>query len=278
MTPRKRNRILWICIILVFALSLLEINKGLFSYGVAFGDGIRTRIYSLKNIISDSIANYANQATQLENLKNIAEQKEQGDIQIAHLKAEVAQMQSLIGANIKPRGVETFLVRAYSFVNMGQYSRIWLTGEDLSAKLKSGNKVFGLIKDGYAAGIALYKDDLLLGILNGDSKVSYGVYVGDERNIGILKTDISGTVVVEYIDAWKEIKVGDEIITNGLDNIFFEGLGVGRVKKVRQEYSYIVAEVELYSQEREIGYFWLLDLESLPESQIKQLKRGRMGL
>lgn len=257
---KKRNRILWICILLVFILSLLEVNQGIFNYSIAFGDGIRTRIYNLKTSISDSLENYTSQAKQLENLKNIAEQKERNDIVIANLKAEVAQMRTLIDTNIKPREVETFLVRAYSFVNMGQYSRIWLTGDNLSPKLKEGDKVFGLIKNGYTAGIALYKNDLLLGILNGDSKVSYGVYVGADKNIGILKTDISGTVVVEYIDAWKEIKVGDEIITNGLDNIFFEGLGVGRVKKVRQEYSYIVAEVELYSQNRDIGYFWLLDL------------------
>ncbi len=256
---KKRNRILWVCIILIFVLSLLEINKGLFNYAISFGDGIRTRIYNLKTSISDSLENYTNQATQLENLKNMKEQKERSDIQIANLKAEVARMRTLSGANIKPREVDTFLVRAYSFVDMGQYSRIWLTGEDLDPKLKEGNKIFGLIKDGYTAGIAFYKDGLLLGILNGDSKVSYGVYIGESKSIGILKTDINGKVVVEYINAWNEIKEGDEIITNGLDNIFFEGLGVGRVKKVRQEFSYIVAEVELYSQNREIGYFWLLD-------------------
>lgn len=258
---KKRTKILWVCIILVFVLSLLELNYGLLKYGITFGNGIRNSIYNLKTSISDFLENHANQASQLENLKHIKEQKEQNDIQIANLKAEIARMQSLIGVNLKPREADTFLVRAYSFVNMGQYSRIWLTGDDLSSKLKKDNKIFGLIKDGYTAGIALYKDDLLLGILNGDSKVSYGVYVGEAKNIGILKTDIGGNVAVEYIDAWKEIKEGDEIITNGLDNIFFEGISVGRVKKVRQEYSYIVAEVELYSQNRDIGYFWLIDLD-----------------
>ena len=260
MTPKKRNRILWICILFVFVLFLLELNKGLFNYGIAFGDTIRTKIYSIKTTISDTFENYTNQATQLENLKNIKEQKELSDIQIANLKAEVAQIQTLIGTNAKPRDIETYLVRAYSFVDMGNYLRIWLTGENLDANLKENDRVFGLIKDGYTAGIAMYRDDLLLGILNGDPKVSYGVYVGADRNIGILKTDISGKVVIEYINAWTEIKEGDEIITNGLDNIFFEGLGVGRVKKVRQEFSYIVAEVELYNQNREIGYYWLLDL------------------
>lgn len=258
---KKRNKILWICILIIFALFLLEINRGLFNYGIALGNGIRTKIYNLKNSISEVFENYTSQAEQIKKLKIIAEQKERGDIENMNLKSEVAQMRTLIDTNIKPRAMESFLVRAYSFVDMGNYSRIWLTGENLSAKLKDGDKVFGLIKDGYTAGIALYKDDLLLGILNGDPKVSYGVYIGEGKSMGILKTDISGKVVIEYINAWNEIKEGDEIITNGLDNIFFEGIGVGRVKKVRQEFSYIVAEVELYNQNKDIGFYWLIDLE-----------------
>ena len=258
---KKRNKILWICILIIFALFLLEINRGLFNYGIALGNGIRTKIYNLKTTISEVFENYTNQAEQIKKLKIIAEQKERGDIENMNLKSEVAQMRTLIDTNIKPRAMESFLVRAYSFVDMGNYSRIWLTGENLSAKLKDGDKVFGLIKDGYTAGIALYKDDLLLGILNGDPKVSYGVYIGEGKSMGILKTDISGKVVIEYINAWNEIKEGDEIITNGLDNIFFEGIGVGRVKKVRQEFSYIVAEVELYNQNKDIGFYWLIDLE-----------------
>lgn len=258
---KKRNKILWICILIIFVLFLLEINRGLFNYGIALGNGIRTKIYNLKNSISEVFENYTSQAEQIKKLKIIAEQKERGDIENMNLKSEVEQMRTLIDTNIKPRAMESFLVRAYSFVDMGNYSRIWLTGENLSAKLKDGDKVFGLIKDGYTAGIALYKDDLLLGILNGDPKVSYGVYIGEGKSMGILKTDISGKVVIEYINAWNEIKEGDEIITNGLDNIFFEGIGVGRVKKVRQEFSYIVAEVELYNQNKDIGFYWLIDLE-----------------
>lgn len=258
---KKRNKILWICILIIFALFLLEINRGLFNYGIALGNGIRAKIYNLKNTISEVFENYTNQAEQIKNLKIIAEQKERGDIENMNLKSEVAQMRTLIDTNIKPRAMVSFLVRAYSFVDMGQYSRIWLMGDNLDPRLKEGDKVFGLIKDGYTAGIALYKDNLLLGILNGDPKVSYGVYIGEGKSMGILKTDISGKVVIEYINAWNEIKEGDEIITNGLDNIFFEGIGVGRVKKVRQEFSYIVAEVELYNQNKDIGFYWLIDLE-----------------
>ena len=258
---KKHSRIgLWVCILVAFVLFLLEANKGIFQYSVAFGNKIRVYIHNAKSFVSDTFDSYTNQAEQIKSLQIIKEQKEKNDILIANLQSEVAKMQQLINLNIKPRDIDTLLVRAYSFVDMGQYLRIWLEPKD-SIPSKQNGKVFGLIKDNYTAGIALYKDDLLLGILNGDPKVSYGVYIGEDKNIGILKKDINGKVVVEYINAWSEIKEGDEVITNGLDNIFFEGIGVGKVKKVRQEFSYIVAEVELYSKNNDIGYFWLVDME-----------------
>lgn len=282
---KKHRRIgLWICILIVFLLFLLEANKGVFQYGVAFGDKIRRYIYDAKSLVTETFSTYANQSAQIRELTATKEQKEKNDILLLNLQGEVAKMRSLTHQNLKPNGVDAMLVRAYSFVEMGQYLRVWLKGVDSAkfapdSKLVSANlakksldsatkstksaesKIFGLIKDGRTAGIAFYKDNLLLGALNGDPKVSYGVFIGADKNMGILKTDINGKVVVEYINAWSEIKEGDEIITSGLDNIFFEGLGVGVVKKVRQEFSYIVAEVDLYNQNREIVYFWLISVE-----------------
>lgn len=295
---KKHRRIgLWVCILIVFILFLLEANKGVFQYSVAFGDKIRQYIYDAKSLVTETFSTYANQSAQIRELNAIKEQKEKNDILLLNLQSEVAKMRQLTSQNLKPRAVDAMLVRAYSFVEMGQYLRVWLKGAD-SAKfapdsaLDSANrvknaessvnpaflakksldsatkstksaesKIFGLIKDERTAGIAFYKDNLLLGALNGDPNVSYSVFIGEDKNMGILKTDINGKVVVEYINAWSAIKEGDEIITSGLDNIFFEGLGVGVVKKVRQEFSYIVAEVDLYNQNREIGYFWLISVE-----------------
>ncbi|MGX3010318.1 rod shape-determining protein MreC [Helicobacter sp. 23-1044] len=337
---KKRSRIwLWSCILAVFILFLAGVNNDIFRYGVAFGNKIRDNINDATSAIGETFATYKNQSAQISELKNIKIQKEQNDIIIANLQSEVAKMRSLTQTNIKPLEVSATLVRAYSFVEMGQYLRVWLkvqnptkiaeSAVDSAPKLDSASardsannfsvdsaksdstpkiaesrqfftpntlnsaknptldsaknptldsakkvstpnptkppakeKIYGLIKDGYTAGIALYKDGLLQGILNGDSKVSYGVFVGENKNIGILQTDISGNVVVKYIAAWQDIKEGDEIITSGLDGIFFEGIGVGRVKNVRDEFSYIVAEVDLYNQNDEIGYFWMVDLSN----------------
>ena len=297
---KKRKIGLWVCILIVFILFLMEANKGVFQYSVAFGDKIRRYLYDTKSFFSDTFSTYTNQSAQIRELNAHKEQKEKNEILLMNLQSEVAKMRQLTAQNLKPRNVDAMLVRAYAFVDMGQYLRVWLKGVESSADFgvdssvesnadsakkgvessvdsakkgvdssvdsakkgaDSKQKIFGLIKDGRTAGIAFYKDNLLFGALNGDPKVSYGVFVGEDKNMGILKTDINGNVVVEYINAWSAIKEGDEVITSGMDNIFFEGLGVGVVKKVRGEFSYIVAEVDLYNQNRDIGYFWLISVE-----------------
>lgn len=255
---KRRNIILWICILGVFILFLLELHKGIFYYANKIGDILRINIYNTKDYVADGFSNHINQANELKRLKEVELQKEENDILIASLKDRLNKLQTLLELNQKPQMPNSYLVEAYSYVNMGKYTQVWLKQNDFNNK--NSDRVFGLIKNGFSAGVAVFKGDLLLGILNGDAKASYGVYIGDEKSIGILKTDINGDVVVEYINAWNEIKAGDEIYTNGLDSIFFEGVKVGKVKNVRQEYGYIVADVDLYNKNNDVGYFWLVDV------------------
>lgn len=257
---KGRNRGLWICIFVVILLFALEINKGIFYYANAFGTAIRANLYDAKSFITQKVSTHFNQTAQLESLRQIAQEKEQNDILIANLNDIIAKMQTLLNLNkkLESRLAKTHLVEAYAYTNMGKYSQVWLKSDTFTPS--DENRVFGLLKDGHTAGIALVRDGKLLGILNGDSKASYGVYIGEGKSVGILKSDIDNAVVVEYINAWNVIKEGDEITTNGLDGIFFAGISVGRVKAVRQEYGYIVADVELYNQNSDIGYFWLVDV------------------
>lgn len=256
--PKLQNIILWICIVVVFILFILELNKGIFYYANKVGNTLRINIYNAKDYVVNGFSNYINQADEIKRLKEIELKKEEDDIVIASLKERIGKLQTLLDINQKPQTPNSYLVEAYSYVNMGKYTQVWLKQNDFNDK--NDDRVFGLIRNGFSAGIALFKDGLLLGILNGDPKASYGVYIGDSKSIGILKTNINGDVVVEYIDAWNDIKKGDEIYTNGLDGIFFEGIKVGKVKEVRQEYGYIVADVDLYNKNNDIGYFWLVDV------------------
>lgn len=257
MTNRK-GRFLWICIFVVFILFILELNKGIVHYALNISNFIKSNVFDAKEYISNTFTKHTNQAKEIERLLIIAKEKEQNDILIQNLQRELNKAYTLSNINKKPSLPNVYLVEAYSYVKLGKYSQVRLKSDEFSSN--DENKVFGLLRNGFVAGIALLKDDNLFGILNGDAKASYGVYIGKDKSVGILKTDLSGNVVIEYINAWSEIKEGDEVVTNGLDSIFFEGIKVGKVKAVRQEYGHIVTDVELYNKNNDIGYFWLINV------------------
>lgn len=254
---KKQNKILLrICVVIIF-LFILEINKGIINYGISIGNYIKINISSAIDFTASLYQMHVNQSDEIKRLREVEKQKEYQDIEISIRNSTIANLMSLLDINSKPTFPNVYLVNSHSYVNMGQYSKVWL--KDYNNNLNN-KKIFGLIRDNYAAGIALFKDNRLVGILNGDSKLSYGVYIGDSKSIGILKTNMNNSTVVEYIYAWSDINVGDEIITSGLDGIFFEGVKVGKVKSVRQEYGYIVVDVDLYNKNNDIGYFWLVDV------------------
>lgn len=266
---KKRNRILWISIVIVFILFVLEINKGIFVYITSLNNFVRESVFSIKDDFSLILNKYLNQAEEIQKLSSVKLQNEYLESKLLALEEEHKKLLQLVEINKKPNLPNVFLVKAYSYVNMGKYSQVWLMGDEFSNVAE--NKIFGLIRNGYTAGIALNVNADLVGILNGDSKASYGVYIGDSKSIGILKNNANGNIVIEYINAWSEINVGDEVITNGLDGIFFEGIKVGKIKKVLQEYGYIVAEVDLYNKNNDIGYFWLIDIPVKQSSNIDSI-------
>lgn len=269
---KKQIKFLWIGIFIICLLFVLEINKGIFNYLSIFSNFIKENIFSIQTSITYTIDKYFEQSAEIERLKAIEYENEQNKILISSMDSDINALVSLLELNKKPTMPNVFLIEAYSYVNMGQYTQVWLKKNDDFEN--DDEAVFGLIRNGYAAGIAITKNNKLLGILNGDLKASYGVYIGESKSIGILKNNLNDNVVIEYINAWSEIKEGDEVITNGLDNIFFEGIKVGKIKQVRQEYGYIVAEVDLYNKNNNIGYFWLVNVKNKENKKIEKSKEN----
>ncbi len=75
------------------------------------------------------------------------------------------------------------------------------------------------------------KNGKRIGLLNGNKDCTYAVFIGNERNPGIATSndESSDLLSVKFIPVWADINVGDEVITSGMDNIFYEGLRVGKV-------------------------------------------------
>ena len=111
---------------------------------------------------------------------------------------------------------------------------------------------------GYTAGIAVVKDGRLMGILQGDEDCTFSVYVGKKKIPGVAQGR-NGRVVVKFIPKWEKINVGDEVLTSGLDEIFFSGVPVGRVVSVLSEDMYQSAELETFAKINIPSYMYLIE-------------------
>jgi len=145
------------------------------------------------------------------------------------------------------------LIRTISYEKFGNLNRIWLDITDYNA-----SKIYGLIYKELVAGIVVAKEGKPLGLLNSDIKSTYAVYIGENKAPGIAHGNNDKNLVVNFIPAWYNIQVGDEVITSGLDNIFFKGLKVGKVISISKSQGYQNAIIEQYYQANEPNYFHII--------------------
>ena len=79
--------------------------------------------------------------------------------------------------------------------------------------------------------------------------------------LGILegKSDDGEYISVHYIQRWRDIKIGDEVYTNGLDEIFLPNVPVGKVINIYEDSGFLRADVLPYANAWDIDYVWIVD-------------------
>lgn len=132
------------------------------------------------------------------------------------------------------------LVGTLGYTNLNDYGKVRLAFDDFNA-----SRIYGLLSQGYAAGIVVANDGLAQGLLLSDPKSIFSVYVGKEKMQGVTQGNRK-ELLVKYISQWLQPQVGDEVVTSGLDGIFFEGIKVGVVSEVIEEESSKTVVVKPY--------------------------------
>jgi len=145
------------------------------------------------------------------------------------------------------------LVKTIGYAKFGDINKVWLQMSDFNS-----SRIYGLTYKELAAGIVTEKNDQPLALLNSDHKTTYAVYVGEDYAPGIARGNASENMVVEFIPTWIKIKVGDEVITSGLDNLFFNGLKVGKVLSIELVKGYQVATIKPYFNQAKPSYFHVI--------------------
>ncbi len=144
------------------------------------------------------------------------------------------------------------ITRAISYEELANYNRVWLDFKGLQK-----NKIFGLLYQGNSAGIVINKNGRALALLQGDDKCIFSVYIGKGKLPGVIFGN-KNNMIIKYIPSWLKVKIGDKVYTSGLDNIFFEGVRVGKVTKIIQEESYTSAIVQPYAKVALPGFFHIV--------------------
>jgi len=145
------------------------------------------------------------------------------------------------------------MVRVISYVNFGD-----LTSLLLSDSFFSGDRIYGALKNGFAVGIVVKRKKKRILLLNTNPECSYAVEIGENKAQGIAIGRRDGYMEIRFIPTYKKVKVGDEVITSGLDGIFYYGIKVGKVIEVKTFGSYQIALIKPYSKPHRPKYLWII--------------------
>lgn len=189
-----------------------------------------------RDFIIETIDEHFDQADEIRALR---EQNAELEHSATLLSAFAYKLDTLLSEQNSTRfNPDVKLVRAISYMNIGDHDKIWIDFDEFDE-----NRIYGLISQGKTAGIVVNKDGNPLALLQTDSKSTFSVSIGEQQIAGIA-TGNGKNIVVKFIAQWLNPKIGDEVYTSGLDGIFFGGVPVGKISKVYEEELYKSAIVE----------------------------------
>ena len=243
----KKQLIIVVIIVIFF---LLSINLNSFANRVAISvlNDIRSQYLYFVESVKERINEHFNQKEQIielrEKLKVLSYQNEL-------LPAYKNKLNNLLKENnLTVFNPKLQMVEVLSYVKIDDYSKVWLKFPSFDK-----DRIYGLLYKGYSAGIVTQKDSMPLGLLQSNQECTFSVYIGADNKIPGVIFGSKEMMLVKYIPPWLEPKIGEEVLTSGLDKIFFEGVKVGRVIKVYDEKMYKSAVVKPYANIKIPGFF-----------------------
>lgn len=202
--------------------------------------------------ISTSIEKYFNQASSIEKLRTENDELKEYKILYTATQKQLDIIKEFISTNDTNQSKPNInLAKVLSYINFNDFTKVWLDQE------KEDESILGLITEEYAAGIVVKENGKSVALLNGNKECSYAVFIGEDKVPGIVTSSKDGkNLTIQYIPIWAEIKIGDEVITSGMDNIFFEGLKVGRISEEGKRPDMQTAIVKPYANVLKKKYFY----------------------
>lgn len=241
--------VLILCVLLALSLYLGGYIKGAV---LKANDGVLGTIYAAKDGFVNFINEHFNQVDEIRLLREKVADLEKSAALTASFAVQLnAILDDKNSTLITPK---LTLVRGVSFVQMGDYKRMWLNAE----LFDKGSLNKGLLQNGYAVGIAAARQGRLMGILMGDEQCVFSVYIGKKRVPGLVQGN-GDKIFVNFIPKTAKIEVGDEVLTSGMDEIFLPGIPVGKITELRNEDMYMSAEIQAFESPNLPSFMYMIE-------------------
>lgn len=250
------------------------------SYAFKLDEAIANRLsflndfkqYYLQKIadVSYTVDKYFDQLKTIENLNT--QNEELKKYEVLHQEAiqklnELSKIDSDLKVETKSNSK---LINVISYENFNDFTKVILNYE------KNDSKISALITtDDYAAGIAINEENQTMGLLNGNKKCSYAVFIGDAKVPGIVNysKEKQEYVFINYIPIWQEINIGDEVITSGMDDVFYEGVKVGKVMEIEKYPTMQKAYIKPYANILNQKYYFIYTNSKEPIKKDKEASK-----
>jgi rod shape-determining protein MreC len=240
-----------ILFLIVGLLYLFEVDKLIIKNFTFFNDLKLSYINKVIGI-STTVEKYFNQVNNIEQLRIENNELKQYKILYTATQKQLDTIKEFVitmdADETKPN---INLAKVLSYINFNDFTKVWLDQK------KEDDSILGLITEEYAAGIVINENGKSVALLNGNKECSYAVFIGEDKIPGIITSSKDGkNLHIKYIPIWADIKIGDEVITSGMDNIFFEGLKVGRISEQSKLPDMQTAIIKPYANVLKKKYFY----------------------
>lgn len=241
-------------IILVLLGYILNFDKTMSTLFLNFTLDSRLNYSSSITSFKNSFNSYFNQVETLQKLEENQDKNKNYKILYDTIRYELnnlKQNMKIMDVNISH---ETIYTKALSYVNLNDFSKVIL-----DKKLTPG-KFYPLVTpQGYSAGVVKIQNNVSIGYLNSNQKSNYSVFVGLDNSPGITSgTDDYGNILIQHIPKWYTIKINDEVVTSGMDDIYPFGIKVGRVVDYKILLNTKMAIVKPYAPVSSKKYFFII--------------------
>ncbi len=249
-----------------FILFVIVVLLSLYSSSVrTFFVGFTSAIRSAYSDVSDSIKLSAKlHFDQAETIKRLQNERDRLEKMLLEYRSDASRFRYMQEAlEMGPDSNATYEpVRPEGYARIGNFQRLWLD----RFKSFDPDRNYGVVRNGFAAGIVVEQNSRPLMILAGDPECTFAVYIGKVRAPGIAMGSDERHMVVKYIPQWLKLKPGDEVVTSGLDHIFPPGIPVGRLLSTQKMQGFQNAYIELYADTLHPDFVWIVSPGSVPKS------------